>query len=228
MQDFIEQNQQAYNTIASHFAQTRIFVWDELWLLADYVKSGDRLLDVGCGAGRVYMIAQKKQADYAGIDQSEAQICMARERFPDGNFVVGSMLLLPFEDASYDTIWCIATLHHLSDEETRVHALKEMSRVLKTSGLLVMTNWNLYTYWAQQKIKSGKYQLLDDKHVVVPWKSQNEDIKAVRHYWRLDKTDIEILAKLAGLIVIEQYYTSGEKKVDKITGQNLVTILQKV
>ena len=55
------------------------------------VSRGTRLLDVGCGPGLAAQLAAKLGASVTGLDASEAELIIARERVPDGDFRQGEM-----------------------------------------------------------------------------------------------------------------------------------------
>ena len=65
-----------------------------------HVKSGTRYLDVGCGAGMAAQIAAARGAQVSGIDAAEALLDIARLRTPGGDFRLGDLEELPFEDAA--------------------------------------------------------------------------------------------------------------------------------
>lgn len=50
-------------------------------------------------------------------------------------------LALPFRDESFDAVLSIAVVHHFATTERRVHALKELARVLRIGGRLVISVW---------------------------------------------------------------------------------------
>lgn len=50
-------------------------------------------------------------------------------------------LALPFRDESFDAVLSIAVVHHFATIERRVHALKELARVLRIGGRLVISVW---------------------------------------------------------------------------------------
>jgi len=69
-----------YDLIAEPFSGTRQFIWEDLKPLAEYVKDGDKVLDVGCGNGRLLELFQGKNADYIGVDSSEELIKIAKNK----------------------------------------------------------------------------------------------------------------------------------------------------
>ena len=68
------------------------------------VGRGTRLLDVGCGTGMAAQLAAKLGAGVTGIDASEAELVIARERVPTGDFRCGEMEELPYANASFDVV----------------------------------------------------------------------------------------------------------------------------
>lgn len=223
---FIQENKQVYNAIAGHFSNTRSLLWDDLLSLQHYAKKGDRILDVGCGNGRLYQMFANLSTDYTGMDQSEELLAKAQEKFPGAHFVVGNMAeTFPFENESFDSLYCIAAFHHLPTEELRIHALQEMKRVLKPGGKVIMTNWNAESNWAKKKLEIGDWRLGEEKeHFIVPWKNTAGEIKGLRHYWLLTPEHLEKIATNVGFTVEEQYYVSRGEKVEIHRGMNLISI----
>src|SRR3989338_7438836 len=140
MSDYINQNRETYNKIANHVSGTREYVWQDLKPLKAYTKDGDRILDVGCGNGRLYQMFQDLSIAYTGVDQSEGLITLAREKFPAGKFDIAEMTHLPYADQSFDIVYCIAAFQHMPTQETRLKALAEMKRVLVPGGYIALTN----------------------------------------------------------------------------------------
>jgi ubiquinone/menaquinone biosynthesis C-methylase UbiE len=222
---FIEENKTVYNTIASHFSATREVLWDDLKDLKHFTKAGDAVLDVGCGNGRLYQMFADLSIRYTGVDQSEGLIEKARQKFREANFVVSSMVKLPFEDSSFDVLYSIAAFHHLPNDELRVQTLKEMKRVLKPGGKIIMTNWNAKSNWAVAKVEKGDWTMGEDPdHFIVPWKNSKKEVKGLRHYWLLTPEHLERLAADVGLKVEEQYYVSRGERVPLHRGMNLISI----
>lgn len=53
-QKILEKTKRDYEQLAEEFSNTRANLWFELQELAKYVKGGDKILDLGCGNGRLY------------------------------------------------------------------------------------------------------------------------------------------------------------------------------
>ena len=102
--------------------------------------SGGNILDVACGSGQFIEVLRDnlKSFDYiTGIDVDDESLNEARDNFNSQSieFIKGSALDLPFSDAHFDTVCISKGLHHLEDVEM---SLKEMYRVLKQGGLLII------------------------------------------------------------------------------------------
>jgi len=165
-----------YNLIADDFSRTRSFAWEELRPLAQHTIPGEKILDLGCGNGRLLQIFKGMNIEYFGVDSSEKLIKIAKEKYPKKKFQVADALNLPFPGNFFDKIYSIAVLHHIPSTEFRFQFLKEARRVLKPEGLLILTVWNL---WQRQNWKlllkfnlsklSGKSKL-DFNDVFVTWR----------------------------------------------------------
>ncbi|HRH23196.1 MAG TPA: bifunctional class I SAM-dependent methyltransferase/NUDIX hydrolase [Candidatus Magasanikbacteria bacterium] len=227
--DFISQNKDVYNTIASYFSDTRQFVWDDLKSFSQYITKEDTVLDIGCGNGRVYQLCENLQVPYTGIDQSENLISIAREKNPGVRFGVGEMTELPYEDASFSVIICVATFNHLPDRDSRLKSLSEMKRVLKPGGIILMTNWNVLSDNAQKYIDRGKWEIVDGNRqdVLVPWLTPiGEKLPGSRYYHGYELPELFDLCIQSGFIVEQQYYSKKGKRSTKNEGHNIVSIIR--
>lgn len=103
---------------------------------ANSLANGATVLDVGCGPGRDVKLLTQQGLNVTGLDLSSGLLEVARNKFPDLQFVEGDMLNLPFADESYDGVWSNTSLLHLETVEDVNQSLNEMHRVLKQQGLL--------------------------------------------------------------------------------------------
>jgi SAM-dependent methyltransferase len=101
------------------------------WLLAR-VEPGERVLDLGCGAGE---FAAALPGPVAAVDAAPAAVHRARARGVDAQTVALDGPL-PFDEAHFDVAWLGETLEHLVDP---VGTLHEVRRVLRPGGRLLAT-----------------------------------------------------------------------------------------
>jgi SAM-dependent methyltransferase len=92
------------------------------------VGRGTRLLDIGCGTGMAAQLAAKLGAQISGLDASEAELAIARERVPDGDFRCGEMEELPYADASFDVV---TAFNSIQFADNPLNALREARRVAR-------------------------------------------------------------------------------------------------
>jgi ubiquinone/menaquinone biosynthesis C-methylase UbiE len=106
------------------------------------LAQGARVLDVGCGTGRLARwIAERlgPQGSVAGIDPVQERIDVARSRGGPVRYEVGQAEDLgAFEDASFDAVCMTSVFHWVSD---KAKALAEARRVLRPGGRLGVTTF---------------------------------------------------------------------------------------
>lgn len=114
-------------------------------LFARHLKSGQKVLDIGCGAGRTTAHVRKVTREVTGIDLSEVLIETARHKYPDVDFQVMDAVKLDFPDCSFDVlIFSYNGLCYLHPLEKRWAAIREMERVLKKGGILIFSSFNRF------------------------------------------------------------------------------------
>jgi len=107
-------------------------------------KNGSKILDIATGTGKQAFAFAKKGCDVIGVDLSEAMLKVASKKNRCGNvrFEVADATNLPFEENSFD-ISCMSFALHDMPLTIREKALKEMVRVTKTKGMIVMVDYAL-------------------------------------------------------------------------------------
>jgi tRNA (uracil-5-)-methyltransferase TRM9 len=197
-----------YDKTAEDYARTRAFVPDDLKRLGDYADSGDRILDSGCANGRFFEVLRDKKIDFYGIDFSEKLIGIARKKYPQGNFKVSDALKTSFADSYFDKVYSISVLHNVPSRRLQIQYLREMRRVMKPGGLLVMRvwdfwkrkeGWRLFAKYAFLKLL-GKSKL-DIFDVFVPWKDSQGKTVVQRYFHCFTERNIVSLVREAGLKV---------------------------
>jgi SAM-dependent methyltransferase len=98
------------------------------------VESGTRFADLGCGGGGASVLAAKRGAQVSGLDAAEGLLTFTRQRVPTGDFRVGDIESLPFEDNAFDVVFAANSVQYTAD---RVAALRELGRVCAPNGRIV-------------------------------------------------------------------------------------------
>ena len=142
MSEHHDLNRQSYNAIAASWDETRTTFYgrerEYLDALLAGLPTGSSVLDLGCGTGRPmaeYILACGHHV--TGIDQAEALLALARQRFPQAEWIEGSIedYIAP---SCFDAILCWDALFHL--ERDRHEALfARFARMLKPNGRLMLT-----------------------------------------------------------------------------------------
>lgn len=187
----LEENKQTYNEVADEFNQTRKKYNYEAEELKSYVANNEKVLDLGCGNGRLFELFSGHNIDYTGIDFSEKLIEIAKQKY--GNyFRVSDILSLPFFDGNFDSVWSIAVLHHIPSVGLRKRVLSEIKRVLRPNGRVIVTCW---------KIKS-----LFRKDILIPFHGKK------RYYHVFSKREMVKLFKNAGFKIEEARFLKRNNK----------------
>jgi ubiquinone/menaquinone biosynthesis C-methylase UbiE len=102
-------------------------------------QQATRLLDVGCGTGRtLHQIARAHPSlRLWGVDLSPAYVKVARERARDATIAIENGEALPFADGAFDIVTSVYLFHELP-RNARRNVVREMKRVLRPGGLLVI------------------------------------------------------------------------------------------
>lgn len=111
------------------------------------IVKGD-VLDFGCGTGKIILKLLEKNLDISltGLDISENQLDILRNKIPTNkyvNLICYNSNNLPFTDNTFDFVISSWVLGTVEDNDKRDLILKELKRILKKNGLLILIeNWH--------------------------------------------------------------------------------------
>jgi ubiquinone/menaquinone biosynthesis C-methylase UbiE len=166
----------------------------EIREIVKYLNDGDKVLDIGCSNGySTLQIARQKQINIRGLDYIPEMIREARLRLESakkelgGNveFDVGDITNLKEKDESYDRIIVIRVLINLGNWHRQLAGLQECIRVLKTGGMLLLSEATLQGWeklnkfrreWGLTDIPMPPFNQYIDQEKIIKASSQNLQI----------------------------------------------------
>ena len=204
----------AYSRIAKEFHCTRPVPWS--WIIDFYKKVYNKyptakILDHGCGGGRnmtnIYIDEEKTiktEFNFMGVDNCEEFVNIAQKN--GNNVLYGDLCDLPYEDNIFESVISVASFHHLSTEERRYKAMKEIHRVMKVGGLGCMSVWS-----KRQPKNSKNYERFRYGDNIVPWKNKKGEIIVDRYYYIFKQYELETLFLQCGFIVTSWNWEHGNE-----------------
>ncbi len=148
------------------------------------VKQGERVLDIGCGNARDIARIATCGGNVIGVDISEGMVAAARMEvarmgLQGITLQIGDATRLNFPDASFDKVLCSEVIEHIPDAPK---ALREICRVLKPGGTLVLSTPNKRSwygferYWLWEKVLRRTWP-----HPCDEWRSMTELLALLEH-----------------------------------------------
>lgn len=204
-----------YDKFAQDWDKTRERPWPEFALFSPLISKGDRLLDLGCGNGRLRQFVTTdlvRNGDYFGFDISAELLRIARGKFPRDSFFKGDFSRpLPFGADNFDWVVSIAAFHHLLDPNDQITYLNQIFRVLKPGGKVFLTTWILPKKYFWMNFWRGR---VFTKNWVVPFGKE----KHIRTYRYVDQHDLKSLLNKTGFRV---------EKAERFADRNFIVLATK-
>jgi SAM-dependent methyltransferase len=145
MNQIIQNTKTSYDQVALEYADKfkdemddKPFDRDCLDRLAREVGHLGPVCDMGCGPGQIARYLHRKGVETLGVDLSPNMVSEAQRLNPEIDFHQGDMLALPDADESWGGIAAFYCIIHIPRDQI-VGALRELKRVLKPGGVLLVT-----------------------------------------------------------------------------------------
>ncbi len=208
----LKQTELGYDLIAKKFSETRKHFWRSLEFIKQYTQDGDSILDFGCGNGRLIELFKGKEIKYKGVDPSQKLINFAKKQYIENtdNFIKISptKVSLPFNDENFNSVYSIATFHHLPGRGYRKLVVKELYRVTKKGGWIVVTVWDLWqSRYRQNLFKNWFYKIVGKSKL--DWSdcqitfTDNDGKVFSRYHHAFTEKELEKLFRRVGFNIIE-------------------------
>ena len=204
--DYKKITRDTYSAVSKNWDSKREYYWEPVVNFIKEFESPESLkfLDLGCGAGRHLKLAEETgftKKNILGCDYSEGQIFNSKEK--GFKVVLCDMEKLKFEDNSFDVVICIAAHHHLLDKESQLKALKEMKRVLREGGKILISEWMPEKEYLGAELEKKKFVYVDDKKKIakVTYTDLSQNKVFDRYYYLFSEEEISKLCEEAGFKV---------------------------
>ena len=193
--------QNVYENIAKHFNNTRTYQWKWITIFLENLSSNSLVYDIGCGNGRNMLNTFNDKLSFIGIDNcnSFVQICKNKKL----NTINANIIDIPLKNNSANAIICIAVFHHLSNSENRIKALKEMKRLIKDDGQILLSVWSI------NQPKKTRRHFNNYGNNIVLWNNYGKIYE--RYYYIFELEEIRAMFKTVGLNIISYNYDCGNE-----------------
>jgi SAM-dependent methyltransferase len=113
-------------------------------------RAGERALDAGCGSGIYSAWLTELGLLVTGVDRDPRMLGAARRQAPSASFREGELTALPFAAGEFDLALAVTVFSFL-DERQRVRAARELVRVIRPGGRVVIADLAPLSLWAAQR-----------------------------------------------------------------------------
>ena len=226
-------NREFYTKFASAFSETRSSAQTRLDRIVAYVGDAGKVLDIGCGNGRLAerLDREGKQLAYVGVDASPELITIASMLKPQlknisAEFYTADITQpnwsLSFANGEFDIAIALAVLHHVPSFDLRCAVLRDICALLKPTSRLILSNWQFDRNDRQRKrIVAWASIGFDEKNLepgdtLLAWKRSGV---GYRFCHLISKEEMVKLADASGFQIVKQYYADADL--------NLYSVLKK-
>ena len=219
-------NREFYSAFAHAFAASRPASDPALVCILPYIPRRARVLDVGCGNGRLALLLDRERpgATYLGVDAAPRLIELAkagagRLANVSAAFRVVDLTTPGWGEAlsgsPYDCGVVLAVLHHIPSFDRRVRVLSEIANAVKPGGCLIVSTWQFLDSarlrrkivdWAEVGIAEGA---LEPGDYLLDWRRGG---RGLRYCHLVDQGELERLAAESGLRTRETFRAGGRER----------------
>jgi 2-polyprenyl-3-methyl-5-hydroxy-6-metoxy-1,4-benzoquinol methylase len=217
-------NLEFYTTFAGPFAESRAVSDPALTSILPYIPADARVLDVGCGNGRLAVLLDRERpgVTYVGVDAVPELIELARARVdPLGISAEFRVLDISepgwsgsFGGQAFDPVVALAVLHHVPGFRLRARVLREMGRLLAPRGRMLLSTWQFLDSdrlrrkvvdWTEAGIPA---RALEPGDYLLDWSREG---RGLRYCHLVDETELRQLAAESGLSVRSTFRAGGRE-----------------
>ncbi len=224
-------NREFYATFARPFAASRPVSDPALVCILPYIPQRARVLDVGCGDGRLALLLNRERpgTTYLGVDAVPDLIELARARSAQLTAISAEFRVADIAKPGWthphklgigrralfiETAVALAVLHHIPGFDLRARVLRDIASVLEPGGCLILSTWQFLgsarmrrkiVDWAEVGLAE---EALDPGDCLLDWKREG---RGLRYCHLVDEAEVERLAAEGGFRVRETFRAGGRE-----------------
>lgn len=182
-----------------------------------YNNKEQKILEAGCGAGRILSYLYKNGYNVIGIDFIQSAILKIKNKYKNIKADVGNILNTNFENNYFDTILAFGLFHNFEINDVK-KALFETKRILKKNGVLCFSFRadNIQNYILDKKIKNSS-KLENTKFHKLNLK-ENEIIKLLKEF-NFEILEKEYVINMPLLFHFKIFRSENQKKFNEHIGR---------
>lgn len=218
-------NREFYATFAEHFAASRSVSDPALTSILPYLPRGARVLDVGCGNGRLALLLDQERpgSSYVGVDAipeliGEAQAQTDQLAHTDVTFRVLDVTqrgwARELSGQLFDCAVALALVHHIPGFDLRARVLRGIGSLLKPEGYAILSTWRFLAHerlrrkivdWDEVGIDEDE---LEPGDYLLDWRRGG---RGLRYCHLVDEEEVEQLAAASGFAVRVTFRAGGRE-----------------
>ena len=188
-----------YQKIYKHFDNSRAYLWKSVKEFLDEVPSNSLIVEIGSGNGKNLM----RRVDCINF---AFDLCSNFTEITNGrgiDSVIANNLAIPLMSDSVDALLSIAVLHHLTDEMRRLNCIRELIRILKPGGELLIQVWA----FEQDERSKKKFTKRDN---FIEYNSSDKKVCELRYYHVFKEGELDNMIKsVPDVEIIKSYWEMG-------------------
>jgi tRNA (uracil-5-)-methyltransferase TRM9 len=218
-------NREFYARFADEFSETRSSERVNLMPIMPYLRNGIRVLDAGCGNGRLAERLDREgyALTYVGIDTTPELVEIATAlkttlRRISAEFqrvdITTPEWTVPLQaHTPFDVAFALASLHHIPGFELRRGILRDIRSLLRPEGVLLMSNWQfMQNERLRRKIVPWQTLHIDESELepgdaLLDWKRGGTGYRYVHQF---TAAEVQSLADQSDFQVLEQFHVGAE------------------
>lgn len=188
-----------YQLIAEQFSHTRAYLWKSVKEFIDSLPANSILVEAGSGNGK----NMKYRKDIVNISFDLCSKFCEMTQKDNIDSLIANNLTIPIKSNSIDNVISIAVIHHLSTYERRLQCIKELVRILKSGGKLLIQVW-AYEQSAKSRNKFTKQENL------IEFKNPQQTMQEYRYYYVFKKNELDNMVKsIQDIKIVKSFWEVG-------------------